>query len=400
MSTIQLHIVGLPYHEIADCMEDFMGEALGKAVTLRAEHDNHADPQAVVAYDWQGRLIGYVCKRQRGLAHKAFACVERERLRTQIVDVDKRHKSLLVEQFVKNCSDTSAWLPLLDFSAWHYAGPLLERSRELKRLEVVADSIDDLLEAWADWSASEREEFACMLELFSSLSLLDISREMTQRRQAVAERIETLGVEVEAEMLPSLERLGSVIGGQIGSEAMTLEHWLSMVADEEATKRLFSQVANDDVRKVIASLETFPAGLYRVWQNDRQHFLSRLYYASVPRCQLWQFLSGIVFVETAKRCTSSPELPWQWTAHTECIDDETLHAFRRTFEYVRRHGYPQADALLARVDEEIERRQAQRQSPRSLTVHGNYIEAHDNGQLVVGEKESVNEREKISKNIL
>lgn len=225
-----------------------------------------------------------------------------------------------------------------------------------------------------------------MLELFSSLSLLDISREMTQRRQAVAERIETLGVEVEAEMLPSLERLGSVIGGQIGSEAMTLERWLSMVADEEATKRLFSQVANDDVRKVIASLETFPAGLYRVWQNDRRHFLSRLYYASVPRCQLWQFLSGIVFVETAKRCTSSPELPWQWTAHTECIDDETLHAFRRTFEYVRRHGYPQADALLARVDEEIERRQAQRLLPHAVTVHGNYIEAHDNGQLVVGEQ--------------
>ena len=70
------------------------------------------------------------------------------------------------------------------------------------------------------------------------------------------------------------------------------------------------------------------------------------------------------------------------------------HAFRRTFEYIRRHGFPQADALLARVDEEIERRQAQ--IPRSLTVHGNYIEAHDNGQLVVGEKESVNEREKIS----
>ena len=116
-----------------------MGEALGKAVTLRAEHDNHADPQAVVAYDWQGRLIGYVCRRQRGLAHEAFACVERERLRTRVVEVDKEHNSLLVEQFVKNCSGTSASLPLLDFSAWHYAGPLLERSRELKRLEAVAD---------------------------------------------------------------------------------------------------------------------------------------------------------------------------------------------------------------------------------------------------------------------
>ena len=384
MSIIQLRIVGLPYHEIAGCMEDFMGEALGKAVTLRAEHDNHADPQAVVAYDWQGRLIGYVCRRQRGLAHEAFACVERERLRTRVVEVDKEHNSLLVEQFVKNCSGTSASLPLLDFSAWHYAGPLLERSRELKRLEAVADGIDDLLEAWPEWSTSEREEFACLLVRFSSLSLLDISREMTQRRQALVGRMEALGVDVDAEVIHSLERLGSVMGRQLGSEAMTMERWLSMVADEETTKRLFLQVSDDEVGKVIASLEAFPAGLYRVWQNDRQNFLSRLYYASVPKRQLWQFLSGVVFVEVAKRSKPSAELPWQWTAHTECIDDETLHAFRRTFEYVRRHGYPQADALLARVDEEIERRQAQ--IPRSLTVHGNYIEAHDNGQLVVGEQ--------------
>lgn len=396
MSTIQLHIVGLPYHEIADCMEDFMDEALGKAVTLRAEHDNHADPQAVVAYDWQGRLIGYVCKRQRGLAHKAFACVERERLRTRIVDVDKRHKSLLVEQFVKNCSDTSASLPLLDFSAWHYAGPLLERSRELKRLEVVADSIDDLLEVWPDWSASEREEFACMLELFSSLSLLDISREMTQRRQAVAERIETLGVEIDGEVLHSLKRLSCVIGRLLGNKTMTTEGWLAMVADEEATKCLVSQASHSDATKVEALLEAFPAGLYHVWQNDRRHFLSRLYYASVPRHQLWQFLSAIVFVEASKQRTRPVEFPWQWTTQAECIDDETLHAFRRSFEYIRRHGCPQVDALLARVDDEIERRQAQRLLPHAVTVHGNYIEAHDNGQLVVGEKESVNEREKLS----
>lgn len=396
MSTIQLHIVGLPYHEIADCMEGFMDEALGKAVTLRAEHDNHADPQAVVAYDWQGRLIGYVCRRQRGLAHKAFACVERERLRTRIVDVDKRHKSLLVEQFVKNCSDTSASLPLLDFSAWHYAGPLLERSRELKRLEVVADSIDDLLEAWPDWSASEREEFACMLELFSSLSLLDISREMTLRRQALARRIETLGVEIDGEVLHSLKRLSCVIGRLLGNKTMTTECWLSMVADEEATKCLVSQASHSDATKVVALLEAFPAGLYHVWQNDRRHFLSRLYYASVPRCQLWQFLSAIVFVEASKQANSAVEFPWQWTTQAECIDDETLHAFRRSFEYIRRHGCPQVDALLARVDDEIERRQAQRLLPHAVTVHGNYIEAHDNGQLVVGEKESVNEREKLS----
>lgn len=396
MSTIQLHIVGLPYHEIADCMEDFMDEALGKAVTLRAEHDNHADPQAVVAYDWQGRLIGYVCRRQRGLAHKAFACVERERLRTRIVDVDKRHKSLLVEQFVKNCSDTSASLPLLDFSAWHYAGPLLERSRELKRLEVVADSIDDLLEAWPDWSASEREEFACMLELFSSLSLLDISREMTLRRQALARRIEALGVEIDGEVLHSLKRLSCVIGRLLGNKTMTTECWLSMVADEEATKCLVSQASHSDATKVEALLEAFPAGLYHVWQNDRRHFLSRLYYASVPRHQLWQFLSAIVFVEASKQRTRPVEFPWQWTTQAECIDDETLHAFRRSFEYIRRHGCPQVDALLARVDDEIERRQAQRLLPHAVTVHGNYIEAHDNGQLVVGEKESVNEREKLS----
>ncbi|MFC2654766.1 MAG: hypothetical protein ACFN0J_08725 [Segatella salivae] len=103
-----------------------------------------------------------------------------------------------------------------------------------------------------------------------------------------------------------------------------------------------------------------------------------------------------MFVEASKQANSAVEFPWQWTTQAECIDDETLHAFHRSFEYIRRHGCPQVDALLARVDDEIERRQAQRLLPHAVTVHGNYIEAHDNGQLVVGEKESVNEREKLS----
>ena len=395
MSTIQLRIVGLPYHEIAGCIEVFMGEALGKDVILRAEHDNPVDPFAVVVYDWRGRQIGYVRSSQRGEAHEAFACVKRERLRTRIVETDTAHKSLLVERFVKDFNGKDA-LPLVDFSAWHYDGELLKRSRDLKRLEAVADDIDDLLEVWPQWSDAEREEFTCMVKQFCALSLLDISREMTLRRQALARRIEALGVEIDGEVLHSLKRLNCVIGRLLGCKTMTTECWLSMVADEEATKCLVSQASHSDATKAVALLEAFPAGLYHVWQNDRRHFLSRLYYASVPRCQLWQFLSAIVFVEASKQANSAVEFPWQWTTQAECIDDETLHAFRRSFEYIRRHGCPQVDALLARVDDEIERRQAQRLLPHAVTVHGNYIEAHDNGQLVVGEKESVNEHEKLS----
>ena len=35
MVTHQLHIVGLPYGDIGDCMDEFLGQAVGKVVTLR-----------------------------------------------------------------------------------------------------------------------------------------------------------------------------------------------------------------------------------------------------------------------------------------------------------------------------------------------------------------------------
>ena len=60
MLTSRLHIVGLPYHEVGGCLGEFFAEAQGRAMTLRPEPTNEWDANAICAYDWQGRHVGYV----------------------------------------------------------------------------------------------------------------------------------------------------------------------------------------------------------------------------------------------------------------------------------------------------------------------------------------------------
>ena len=60
MYTCSLHIVALPYYEVGECLGDFFAEADGRALTLRPEPTNDYDAQAIQAFDWQGRHVGYV----------------------------------------------------------------------------------------------------------------------------------------------------------------------------------------------------------------------------------------------------------------------------------------------------------------------------------------------------
>ena len=60
MSTVRLHIVALPYYEVGGCLGEFLAEAQGRAMTLRPDPTNDVDVNAICAYDWQGRHVGYV----------------------------------------------------------------------------------------------------------------------------------------------------------------------------------------------------------------------------------------------------------------------------------------------------------------------------------------------------
>ena len=68
MTKYNLHIVALPYldlkprFEASDCerIAAYYEEAMGRLFTLRESEANNVEIKAVIAYDWQGRRVGYV----------------------------------------------------------------------------------------------------------------------------------------------------------------------------------------------------------------------------------------------------------------------------------------------------------------------------------------------------
>ena len=73
MSTIQLHIVGFPYRkDIEGHVSEFLADAPGHAMTLRPHSGNDHDKNAIRAFDWQGRFVGYVSHKDLPVAWGAL----------------------------------------------------------------------------------------------------------------------------------------------------------------------------------------------------------------------------------------------------------------------------------------------------------------------------------------
>lgn len=85
MKKKELNIVALPYYEVGACLDEFMSEVVGRALTLRPEPTNEVDALAIRAYDWQGRHIGYVANHSKEQAWKLLIGSGRSSLRETAV---------------------------------------------------------------------------------------------------------------------------------------------------------------------------------------------------------------------------------------------------------------------------------------------------------------------------
>ena len=73
MSTLRLHIVGFPYRkDIEGHVSEFLADAPGHVMTLRPHSGNDHDKNAIRAFDWQGRFVGYVSHKDLPVAWGAL----------------------------------------------------------------------------------------------------------------------------------------------------------------------------------------------------------------------------------------------------------------------------------------------------------------------------------------
>ena len=131
MVTHQLHIVGLPYGDVGDCMDEFLGQAVGKVVTLRPQPTNEVDAHAIRAYDWIGRHVGYVAKAELPTAWNILRSRGSHSVRGRAAEVDCEHHCVVVECVAEVKEKPDELYSQTDFLSWHYDGPVMPQTEEL-----------------------------------------------------------------------------------------------------------------------------------------------------------------------------------------------------------------------------------------------------------------------------
>ncbi len=299
MSTVRLHIVALPYYEVGGCLGEFLAEAQGRAMTLRPEPTNDVDVNAICAYDWQGRHVGYVAIHDQLAAWQTLRGSGRRSLRGRVCEVNAEHKCVVFECSVETMGNVEDLYPQTAYHKWTYTGPVLKATQEMVTLDYMTDEISERLEERNSWNDADRENFVALCKRFCALSKYDLSGEMSDYRRRLCLRLQKTKDEV---LLPLVEELNMAYGraGRESQGGEVLDYWMHLLTAPRSIKSLLVHRHEYDLEKVHEQLLEFPEAMYEEWQKNREHFVTKLLYMHIPREVLWRFISGIAFYETVK----------------------------------------------------------------------------------------------------
>ena len=300
MKKKELRIVALPYYEVGACLDGFMSEAIGRAMTLRPEPTNVVDALAIRAYDWQGRHIGYVSHNSQQLAWQLLRGSGRHSLRGTVVAVDKVHKCVFFECTVETVGEAQELYPQGPFLDWTYTGPVLKPTPERSKLEYMTEELSERLDERASWDDRQQQDFLTLIGEFCQLSQYDLSAEMADYRRRLYLRLRGTGHPELSHMADELQMSVGRMGRSLNGGAVQ-RYWLDILTASGTASALLPSCKGYDAEDVRAQLELFPEGLYDVWQLNRGQFIQKVLYMHIPHDVLWKLVSGIAFVEAATR---------------------------------------------------------------------------------------------------
>lgn len=296
MLTCRIHVVALPYYEAGGCLSEFLAEARGRAMTLRPDPTNEVDMNAICAYDWQGRHVGYVASHDLLEAWQTLRGSGRRSLRGCVCEVNVEHKCVVFECSVETMGMVENMFPQAPFLKWTYTGPVLKPTQEMVTLEYMIDEISERLDEHEGWSESERGDFVALTMRFCKLSKFDLSGEMSDFRRSLCLRL--IGLK-DVALLPLVEELKMSYGrsGRESHGGEVLDYWMGVLSESKMVRALLVHRQEYDLEKLRVQLEAFPEMMYQEWLEDRERFVLKLLYMHIPREILWKLVSGIAFYE-------------------------------------------------------------------------------------------------------
>lgn len=296
MPTCRIHIVALPYYEAGECLSGFMAQALGRSMTLRPEQTNEVDVNAVRAYDWLGRHVGYASAMDQSEVRQALRGSGRHSLRGRVIEVNEEHKYLVFECNVKTVGEVEDLYPDARYLDWVYSGPTLKPTSEMVTLEYMMDEISERLDEHEEWDDGERKDFVQLAMRFCNYSRYDLSGEMCDYRHRLCLRLMDMADEA---LMPIVEELKMAFGrtGRDLHGGVVLEYWIRVLSEPKMVRPLFVNRQEFDVEVIKEQLKRFPESMYEEWKENRERFVTKLLYMHVPRQVLWALVSGIAYCE-------------------------------------------------------------------------------------------------------
>ena len=245
----RIHIVALRFCDVKNCLDEFLAEAQGRAMTLRPDPANDVDTKAICAYDWQGRHVGYVANYELKEAWQTLRGSGRQSLRGRIVEVNCEHHYVEFECKVETLGESDDLYPATAYLEWNYTGPRLKPTQEMATLDYMMDEINERLNEHETWSEEERCDFMALAMRFCELSRYDLSGEMSDFRRRLCLRL----MEIDKEEFRELTEELKMACGRAGREShggKVLNYWMRLIAEPKTIKPL-----------LVCSFENYSAGL-------------------------------------------------------------------------------------------------------------------------------------------
>ena len=301
MSNLNLKIVGIKYcKDLKGRIDEFFAEVEGRCVKLWPHRGNDNDKHAIRVYDWRGLCVGYVAWPDLPYAWWAFHCCGKPTIKGTIVAVDKENHCLYFESDVEGYDGQKADLyPQQPFLDWKYSGPVLKMPDELDHLLYMMTDIDERLDELMDWTDDDRACFERVVEDFAKKSRLDISSDMLAYRERLAARIRKLKLGAAERLVGKLNRAAGHTGRET-SGGEVYKYWMLLIQCAKTRRHLMVNHTRYDAEIIESELRQFPESMYEDWVENRELFVSRMYYQRIPREAIWRFISGIAFVEMMK----------------------------------------------------------------------------------------------------
>ena len=302
---LQTNIVGLQYyglHALAERLDTPEAQKLlGEPVFLTLDPQCAQDATAVMAWSATGP-VGHVSCAEKWPYVKKLQERGCEMLETVVTGLDPIRRTLVVEPLEDIEFATEDATLAGTYGGWSYEGPVMLPPACLAQADHLMRMMERLATGKMLWGDTAK----AVAEAFWKATQCDLTSETYQRRIRLAEALAAHGDTKISLLGQKLFRLIDHMGGKELIQLWGTEV-LNAILQGPSACHLTACYPDCKADLLKADLMKFPHELGRIWlSGDRNLFVSRLYYAQLPRTMHLELFSLLVLYTAACYKSTAP----------------------------------------------------------------------------------------------